>query len=420
MLTDTLKFPDLLRKLPPKGLDEVDISYDVESLFTSIPISDTIDFIIDEIYEKNLLPHLCKQLIFRRLLERLCSGCLFSANNKLIRQKDGCPIGGIFSMIMAGICMTKCIRTVVIPRNPPFFGLYVDDGYCRQKKDDQNGFFDALNSFHHKVKFTAENEPDRFLDSEFIKDSQNGTFSLRQFHKPNKFPVHWSSQTPRRYKKNAIICELHRAFLISDDFEFEVDKIRNKYCQAGYPRGFVENTIKNFKFSRIERIIPENFFDEKSETPILRIRIPFCPKNENLSRTFLRKLRSFIGDSYEVFIIWNTSKIRSLFPLKDKNLHPNCVIYEGTCSCGQKYVDETNKCFHLRKKEHEDIKKKSECAKHLKANRTHSFTWRIIANAPNDQAKRKTLEALYIAKFEPGLNDQVKSQKLRLFVHGIT
>lgn len=45
ILTDTLTFPELLRKLPPKGHDEVDVSYDVESLFTSIPISDTIDYI---------------------------------------------------------------------------------------------------------------------------------------------------------------------------------------------------------------------------------------------------------------------------------------------------------------------------------------------------------------------------------------
>ena len=29
MLSDTLKFPESLKKLPAKGLDEVDISYDV-------------------------------------------------------------------------------------------------------------------------------------------------------------------------------------------------------------------------------------------------------------------------------------------------------------------------------------------------------------------------------------------------------
>ena len=46
-----LEFPELLRKLLPKGLDEENVSYDVEALFTNIPIDMTIDYIIDEIYE---------------------------------------------------------------------------------------------------------------------------------------------------------------------------------------------------------------------------------------------------------------------------------------------------------------------------------------------------------------------------------
>ena len=150
------------------------------------------------------------------------------------------------------------------------------------------------------------------------------------------------------------------------------------------------------------------------------MRLPFCHRNENLSRVFLRKLYSFIGESYKVFIIWNTTKIRSLFPLKDRNLHPNCVIYEGICSCGERYIGETAKCIHLRTTEHENIKKISEPSKHLKGNRDHSFNWRILANAPREYAKRKILEALYIGKFKPGLNEQVNSRKLRLFIHGVT
>ena len=289
-----------------------------------------------------------------------------------------------------------------------------------RKKMTRKVFLQAFNSFHPKLKFTTENEPNRFLDTKLIENPENGTFSLRQFHKPNKFPIHWSSKTPRRYKKNAIYCELHRAFLISDDFDYEITEIKNKFSNAGYPISFIEETIKNFKFSRTERIIPENFFEEKSDKPIYRIRLPFCPKNENLSRIFLRKLSLFIEDSYQIFIIWNTSKIRSLFPLKDKNLHPNCVIYEGECSCGSKYIGETSKCFHLRINEHEDIKKASECSKHLKMNRGHTFKWRKLANAPIDPNKRKILEALYIGKYKPGLNEQVNSKKLRLFIHGVT
>ena len=132
-----------------------------------------------------------------------------------------------------------------------------------------------------------------------------------------------------------VVNDITFVLIISDDFEEELHNIRDRYLKSGFPLAFINETIKNFKFSRIEQIIPKHFFEEENETAIFRLRLPFCPKNENLSRTFLKKLKFFIGDSIKVFIIWDTSKIRGLFPLKDKNLHPNCVIYEGTCSCGK-------------------------------------------------------------------------------------
>ena len=149
--------------------------------------------------------------------------------------------------------------------------------------------------------------------------------------------MHWLSQTPRRYKRNAITCELHRASVISDHFDEEVDGIRERYKHAGFPPGFTNSVIDSFKFSRFERIIPPNLFEEPEGKPTIRVRLPFCAKNENLARTFLKKLNKFTGESFNIYIIWNTSKIRSLFPLKDKNTHPNCVIYKGTCSCGESY-----------------------------------------------------------------------------------
>ena len=60
-----LKFPEILRELPLKGARK-SMSYVVEAHFTSIPIKDTIDYIIDKIYEKEKLQHLWMKLIFRR------------------------------------------------------------------------------------------------------------------------------------------------------------------------------------------------------------------------------------------------------------------------------------------------------------------------------------------------------------------
>ena len=141
-------------------------------------------------------------------------------------------------------------------------------------------------------------------------------------------------------------------------------------------------------------------------------------KNVKL-RSIYNKFKYF----WEYLFVWahkNTTKIRSLFPLKDKNQHPNCVIYEGVCTCGLKYIGETSRCLHLRQREHENLKGNSEPSRHLKINTTHSFEWKVIANAPKNFSKRKILEALYIGKFKPGLNEQVLSKKLKLFVYGVT
>ena len=49
MMKDTLKFPTILTETPIKD-DEEDLSYDVESLFTNVPLDYTIEYILDEIY----------------------------------------------------------------------------------------------------------------------------------------------------------------------------------------------------------------------------------------------------------------------------------------------------------------------------------------------------------------------------------
>ena len=44
------KFPSNLSLIPPLQYDEEDVSYDVESLFTNIPIQETVNYITEQIY----------------------------------------------------------------------------------------------------------------------------------------------------------------------------------------------------------------------------------------------------------------------------------------------------------------------------------------------------------------------------------
>ena len=48
-ISDTLTFPDLVKNALNSNEYE-DVSYDVQSLFKSIPVEDTINYIVDRIY----------------------------------------------------------------------------------------------------------------------------------------------------------------------------------------------------------------------------------------------------------------------------------------------------------------------------------------------------------------------------------
>ena len=70
---------------------------------------------------------------------------------------------------------------------------------------------------------------------------------------------------------------------------------------------------------------------------------------------------------------------KSLFPLKDQVKHLSCP------------------------------------AKHFADNKSHMFTWKVLASAPLHLCKRKILEAFFITKLKPDLNDQIEHHTLSLF-----
>ena len=76
VITKAQQFPSMLNKVP-MSKDEEDISYDVESLFTNIPIKETIDFICGEFYNRKKLKPICKQPIFKKLLYKLTTEFTF-------------------------------------------------------------------------------------------------------------------------------------------------------------------------------------------------------------------------------------------------------------------------------------------------------------------------------------------------------
>ena len=145
----------MLPSISPLQDDQEDVSYDAESLFTNIPIDETINYITEKIYVHKKLISICLKLIFRRLLIKLATKCTFKFNSRFVKQVDGCTMGGPLSVPFSDIYMIKMENDIVIPSKPIFYHRFLDDIYSRQTLGD-NVLFDQLNNYHPNIKLTLE------------------------------------------------------------------------------------------------------------------------------------------------------------------------------------------------------------------------------------------------------------------------
>ena len=85
---------------------------------------------------------------------KLAKGCVFSVTEKLLKQFDGCPMGGPMSVAFSSIFMFKMELDVIVPPKSIFYQRYVDDTYVWRKKGDADKLFQELNSYKENIKLT--------------------------------------------------------------------------------------------------------------------------------------------------------------------------------------------------------------------------------------------------------------------------
>ena len=113
------------------------------------------------------------------------------------------------------------------------------------------------------------------------------------------------------------------------NFDKEIFRIKEKFL-VDYPQKFVESAIHNFENDNVESveddcINPRGCFDIGK--PIIIVEVPFCTKNELSSKQFIGKFYNFTRSKFDLWVKWITRKMKTLFKLKDKCLHPACKIY---------------------------------------------------------------------------------------------
>ena len=117
------------------------------------------------------------------------------------------------------------------------------------------------------------------------------------------------------------------------------------------------------------------FFDFSKK--VVLVHIPYCPKNKNILKRFMKRFDAFTDNKYDIFISWITKKGKQFFKLRSRNTHSPCAIYKDVNSFQQSHIDETIRKVETKWQEHEYKRKDSEPSKHLSNNPTHSFTWKF-------------------------------------------
>ena len=112
---------------------------------------------------------------------------MFTINNRLIKQVDGCPIGGPISAVFSDIYVCKMEEDIVIPANPIFYKRYIDETYVRRKKHETDKLFIDLTWYHENIKLTLEINPNKFLDTEIIHTNQG--IKTQVYKKAKQLPI---------------------------------------------------------------------------------------------------------------------------------------------------------------------------------------------------------------------------------------
>ena len=191
-------------------------------------------------------------------------------------------------MVFSDIYMCKMEEDIVKPLKPIFYKHCVGDTYDKIECNKADTFFVALNSYHPNRRFTLEQNPKKFLDTQIIKG--NNQIKIQVFVKKSMYPVHWSLKVSFQYKKNAINGELHgelhRAKNISSNFKSEIARIKElKFLKADFLHKAIENTTNNFNYVDETLTIPRWFFDERKT---ITINLSFQIKMNIFQKSFAR------------------------------------------------------------------------------------------------------------------------------------
>ena len=439
---DTFTFISDLKKVDLSG--KFLVSYDVVSLFTNIPLRETIDIAVDLIFKSNRSIKVSRKDLVQLFLFATAE-THFLFDGAMYDQIDGVAMGSPLGPVLANLFMSFHEKTWIQNYkggNIHFYRRYVDDIFAVfDSCDEATKFLDYINSKHPNIKFTMEIEVSNclsFLDV-LVTNCEKTSTSVFRKKTFTGLLTNYLSYTSETYKIGLIKNQLYRAYHISSSwkiFHDELNRIYNILLKNSFPRFVIDRVVRNFISHQVDdnRKVPNSEQQECSETPdntpdVRYFKLPYRGKVSEMIQGKLDKISSSFCKSAKAKVAFLPCKIGQYFSPKDPmpKKYKSNVVYQFDCAgCNAMYIGETT--VHFSTRIHQHFFKgtgPSAVYKHLGKHRgrpnkcrkaCNESSFKIIDGANTKYALRLK-EGMHIRwNNEPVLNKQVKFEKIQLSV----
>ena len=423
---DTFSF---VKELSSKRSDDTFlISYDVTSLFTNIPLQETLDIAVDKILRNEPDLKINKKEL-KQLFIFATSQSHFIFNGKIYDQIDGVTMGSPLGPVLANLFMGhhegKWVDSYSEAK-PILYKRFMDDIFCIFKNENEaEMFFDYLNIQHTNIKFTFEKENANklpFLDVNIQKVTDK-TFQTSVYRKPTftGLLTNFCSFIPFSYKLALIKTLIHRVYSICSSWQIlheNLIEVENILKRNSYPPKLIDKEIRNY--------LNKQFLDDqkgKKENKKSYFKLPYIGSISNDTKTKITQICQKYCKELKIELCFSLFKTGSLFSVKDSipSEQRSFVVYLFTCAgCNASYIGETTRHLFIRMDEHFSSNKGSVIYEHICENRIckdacDKNSFKIIDTA-NSEFRLKIKEAIHIALKKPTLNKQIKHERLNIII----
>ena len=359
-------------------------SFDIKSLFTNIPLKETIDIIIKELFPDPEIPLKCSLFgeddpdsitlynseDFRRLLELATFDNYFLFNGTIYNQVDGVAMGSPLGPTLANAFMchmeSKWLKKCPLDFKPAFYRRYVDDCFVIFNSESHvELFLDFINGQHQSIQFTYEKEVNNILPFLDLKvERKEAVLTTSIYRKPTFTGLlsKFDSFTPMKYKENLIATLINRGYKLCSSFlafDNECNFLKSILTKNGYPLFLIEQQIRKVVNKLYTPFGEETLASQNVPKAVVYFPTQFLGP---VSDTVSKKLHELMGDFYPQIslriVCSDGNTIGNRFNFKDKvsKLCMSNIVYKYTCEfCKEFYIGKTCRQFRSRIREHQGL-----------------------------------------------------------------